>query len=154
MLGYPCCCGMACSGVPPSSSCGVGPQRWAARVVVGCLTSVFACLRHRGVACLGIGLPYLGICLPLSLCGVRPQRSAAFVVVGLHTLALGCPCCCGLPCRGVSLSSSSCGSNVGVGLPDVGTRPLLSWGVGPRRCCGVGRERGSDALAMAGNGEG
>jgi len=70
--------------------CGVEPRRSAAHIVVGCLTSVFACLRRRGVACLGVGLPYLGVRLPSSLCGVRPRRSAA-VVVRLHTSALGCP---------------------------------------------------------------
>ena len=101
------------------------------------------------------GLPDLSVRLPSSSWGCMPRRWAAllgrlppFVVVWCRASAFGCLhrrvayLGIALPCRGVSLSSSSCGSNVGVGPPDVGARPSSSWGVGPRRCRGVGGERG------------
>ena len=98
-------------------------------IVVSFPTSAFAFLRRRGVAYLGVGLPTL-------LWAALLHRSLLFVVVALRAWTLGCPRCCGLPyvsiplpsswwrCfdvglpyRGVRPSSSSCGSNFGVGLP-------------------------------------
>jgi hypothetical protein len=45
---------------------GVVPWRWATHIVVGSPTSVFACLGRRGVLYSGVGLPYLGECVPSS----------------------------------------------------------------------------------------
>jgi len=91
-----------CGGRLLSSSCSVEPQRWAAHVAVGCPTSVFASLRHCGVACFDIGQP-------TSLWTALPRRSPPLAIEGLRASVLGCPQQHGHPYRSGRLLSSLCG---------------------------------------------